>query len=119
MLQQYLNNRLSILSDCLEFNQQQTNEVVKLLHNFTDPWVDHYPNNWKSFITDEHYPIEFSLGFEKDKIELRLLIESQTQQSNLINTWNAGIEFNKYLHDEYQISLDKFDLIKDLFYLRN
>lgn len=71
-----------------------------------------------SHIGDDHSPFEFSLAFAAGSApELRLLVEAQAEGvgQTLEATRAAGLRLNDYLAERYQLSLERFDRVRDLF----
>jgi DMATS type aromatic prenyltransferase len=70
---------------------------------------------WPSDITDDHTPFEFSLAFEDDRPELRMLTEPQGDAPSLPANWEAGWELNERLRGAFGVSIDRALAVKDLF----
>ena len=60
-------------------------------------------------------PFEFSLALDPDKVELRVLVEAQGSDPNLQSNWQAGLDLNQHLAEHYNVNLDRFEQIADLF----
>ncbi|KIG13924.1 hypothetical protein DB30_07419 [Enhygromyxa salina] len=69
----------------------------------------------QSDITDEHFPIEFSVAFEDGEPEIRVLFEAQADQFVQAELWRAGWEVCDALRDGCGVSLDRLHQIADLF----
>jgi DMATS type aromatic prenyltransferase len=70
---------------------------------------------WKSDVSDDCSPFEFSIALDPNKAELRVLIEAQGRDPNLQSNWQAGLELNQQLAAKYNVDLDRFEQIADLF----
>lgn len=66
-------------------------------------------------ITDDGTPFEFSLALEGDHTELRALAEAQRAPFTLASNWRAGLSANRQIAKRFGASLERFDLISDLF----
>jgi pyrroloquinoline quinone (PQQ) biosynthesis protein C len=96
----------------------KTAEVVEVFRAMTISWCDRkvgQSSEWRSETSDDGSPFEFSIALDPDKVELRILIEAQGSDPNLQSNWQAGIELNQYLAKHYNVSLDRFEQIADLF----
>jgi DMATS type aromatic prenyltransferase len=68
-----------------------------------------------SHITDEHFPIEFSLALEDGVPEVRVLFEAQPDVFRQSDLWRAGWEACEKLERKYGVSLDRLRQVADLF----
>jgi DMATS type aromatic prenyltransferase len=68
-----------------------------------------------SLIGDDHSPFEYSLAFEGQRVELRLLLEAQGTPATPETNHAAALALNQRLVAAYGVDLGRFDLVKDLF----
>jgi DMATS type aromatic prenyltransferase len=68
-----------------------------------------------SHITDEHFPIEFSLALEGGVPEVRVLFEAQSDLFRQSDLWRAGWEACEKLEQKYGVSLERLRQVADLF----
>jgi hypothetical protein len=113
-------SRLAALCQALRLSDQQANEARSLFRFISNSWAD-YPVGhrppFRNDITDDGTPFEFSVGFETEKPELRLLFESQLTTGKLSprSSWEAGITLQRQLQQQGLIDTDRFDRIAPLF----
>lgn len=96
----------------------KTEQVIEVFRALTSSWGDKAVGDisgWQSDVSDDFAPFEFSLALDADKVELRVLVEAQGNNADLQSNWQAGLELNQYLAANYQVSLDRFEQISDLF----
>lgn len=72
-------------------------------------------SGWQSNVSDDGAPFEFSIAFKENRAELRILLETQGSEPTLESNWAAGIKLNEYLAERFDVSLDRFNQIQDLF----
>ncbi|WP_309729174.1 iron-containing redox enzyme family protein [Chamaesiphon sp. OTE_75_metabat_556] len=109
--------KLTALCESLGMNAKLA-EVVEIFRAMTISWSDRQigeSTQWPSDVSDDGSPFEFSIALDPDKVELRVLVEAQGQDPNLQSNWQAGLELNQYLATHYNVSLDRFAQIADLF----
>jgi pyrroloquinoline quinone (PQQ) biosynthesis protein C len=109
--------KLTSLCDALGMNAKLA-EVVEIFRAMTISWSDRQVGEsveWPSDVSDDGSPFEFSIALDPDKVELRVLVEAQGKDANLQSNWQAGLELNQYLATHYNVSLDRFAQIADLF----
>jgi DMATS type aromatic prenyltransferase len=109
--------KLTALCDSLGMNAKLA-EVVEIFRAMTISWSDRQVGEsveWPSDVSDDGSPFEFSIALDPDKVELRVLVEAQGQDPNLQSNWQAGLELNQYLAAHYNVSLDRFAQVADLF----
>jgi DMATS type aromatic prenyltransferase len=97
---------------------EQTAQIIAVFRGMTSSWGNKQVGDnsgWQSDVSDDCAPFEFSLALDPDRVELRILIEAQGQETNLQSNWQAGLELNEYLAANYQVSLDRFNQIADLY----
>ena len=96
----------------------KTAQITEIFRELTSSWGDKAVGDisgWQSDVSDDHAPFEFSLALNADHVELRVLVEAQGSDADLQSNWQAGLELNQYLAANYQVSLDRFEQISDLF----
>ena len=100
----------------------KTPQILEMFHSLTSPWsnqtIQNYPL-WLSDVTDDHTPFEFSVAFEGNQPELRILFEAQGNSPNLESYWQAGLQINQLLVDVFKVNLERFYAIEDIFYPKN
>jgi DMATS type aromatic prenyltransferase len=109
--------KLTALCHALDMSAKIT-EVVEIFRAMTISWRDRHvgdSSGWQSDLSDDGSPFEFSIALDPDKVELRVLVEAQGQDANLQSNWQAGLALNQYLAAHYNVSLDRFAQIADLF----
>jgi DMATS type aromatic prenyltransferase len=93
-------------------------QITDIFRTLTSSWGDTAvgaTSTWRSDVSDDGAPFEFSIALDSNKAELRVLVEAQSNAPNLQSNWQAGLELNQQLADKYQVSLDRFQQISDLF----
>ncbi|KAK4205438.1 putative Tryptophanase [Triangularia verruculosa] len=115
--------QLGHLSTALGQDAAAVDELTKALALATGEWgktavrqgVDQA--GWVSGVCNDGSPIEYSVSIDQSsgKAELRFLTEAQPSQ----NTWEhltaAALRVNEDIAASYPISLERFNLIRDLF----
>lgn len=106
---------------CHELGLEDVAEgCVRLLHDMlgsvgSRPITE--PALWPSFVVDDHTPVEFSLAFDRDGSSptLRVVVEhldpAATARKNLL----AARRLTERLARRYQLPMDRFEAIADLF----
>ena len=98
--------------------EHKTAEAIEIFQAMTVSWGDRKIceiSSWQSNVSDDGAPFEFSIAFKDDRAELRILLEAQGKEPNLQSNWEAGLNLNHYLVERYNISLDRFEQIEDLY----
>ncbi|WP_373542398.1 tryptophan dimethylallyltransferase family protein [Chamaesiphon sp.] len=93
-------------------------QITEIFGALTASWGDRRvgdTSTWASDVSDDCAPFEFSLALDPDKAELRVLVEAQGSDPNLQSNWQAGRDLNQHLAQHYNVSLDRFEQIADLF----
>jgi DMATS type aromatic prenyltransferase len=94
-------------------------QITEIFQTLTASWGDRRvgetETTWQSDVSDDRAPFEFSLALDPDKVELRVLVEAQGSDPNLQSNWQAGRDLNQHLAQHYNVSLDRFEQIADLF----
>jgi DMATS type aromatic prenyltransferase len=109
--------KLTALSRALGM-ADQTAEMVAIFRGMTTSWGDQKvgdTSGWQSDVSDDLSPFEFSIVFKENRAELRVLLEAQGKEPTLESNWQAGLELNQYLAENFNINLDRFEQIKDLY----
>jgi DMATS type aromatic prenyltransferase len=110
-------NKLTALCQSVGLGNQ-TAQITEVFQGITASWGNKKvgdKSGWQSDVSDDCAPFEFSLALDADRVELRILIEAQGQAASLASNWQAGLELNQYLAKNYQVSLDRFNQIADLY----
>jgi DMATS type aromatic prenyltransferase len=93
-------------------------QITEVFRTLTSSWgetVVGANTTWESDVSDDCSPFEFSIALDPNKAELRVLVEAQGRDPNLQSNWEAGLELNQQLAAKYNVSLDRFEQIADLF----
>jgi DMATS type aromatic prenyltransferase len=120
--QEFGNGRLQALCKAVGYGPAEIQTVQRFFTVMSSPWGTQRIGTapaWRSDITDDNTPFEFSLALEGDRPEVRFLIEAQNNPTTLQSTWEDGLALNERLNQEFGIPLDRFNLVKDLFVPRN
>lgn len=106
------------LCDSVGFSPAQREASVALMRDLIEPWgsrsIGHSPSGC-SDITDEHFPIEFSVAFEDGVPEVRVLFEAQPDEFRQGDLWQAGWKLCEKLEREHGVSLARLRRIADLY----
>lgn len=92
---------------------------VRLLHDLlgsvgSRPIAE--PVLWPSFVVDDHTPVEFSLAFDRGASPtLRVLVEHIAPEATARKNLLAARRLTERLAQRYQLPLDRFGAIEDLF----
>lgn len=109
---------LHSLCDAVGFTPAQREASIALIRDLMEPWgaqaIGNSPSGF-SDITDEHFPIEFSLALEDGVPEVRVLFEAQADVFRQSDLWQAGWEVCEKLERSYGVSLDRLRKVADLF----
>jgi DMATS type aromatic prenyltransferase len=93
-------------------------QIIEIFQAMTASWGDRKvgeKSGWQSDVSDDSAPFEFSIAFENDRPELRILLEAHGSNPSLQSNWQAGLKLNQYLAEHFNINLDRFQQIEDLF----
>ncbi len=110
--------RLRNLCRGLGLNAEREQEAQKVMSRFLTRWGDTAIGRaprWKSDITDDHSPFEFSLAMDGREPELRILVEAQAERPGLLPSWEAGRALSRALAEEFGMPLDRLNRIEHLF----
>jgi len=117
-LQSFGSERLAALCQAVGFDGQDTQTVRRTFELMCAPWgkqdIEKIPA-WRSDITDDHTPFEFSLAMEGGQPEVRFLLEAQGEPTTLRSSWEAALALNERLHRELGVPLERFEQVKELF----
>lgn len=109
--------KLTALCDAVGLNAK-ISQITEIFRAMTTSWGDKKVGDvsgWMSDVSDDGAPFEFSIALDPDKVELRVLIEAQGSEPTLQSNWQAGLELNQQLAKQFNVSLDRFEQIADLF----
>jgi DMATS type aromatic prenyltransferase len=109
--------KLTALCDAVGL-KDKTAQAIEIFRAMTVSWGDRSISDksaWKSDVSDDFSPFEFSIAFKEDRAELRVLLEAQGTEPTLQSNWQAGLNLNQYLADHFNVSLDRFRQIEDLY----
>ncbi len=96
----------------------KTAQAIEIFRAMTSSWGDRKIGDtsaWESNVSDDFSPFEFSIALDPNQTELRVLVEAQGTEPNLRSNWEAGLQLNQYLAAHYNVNLDRFRQIEDLF----
>ena len=109
--------KLTALCNAVGLNAQ-LDRVIQVFRALTTSWGDRRvgeTTTWRSDVSDDCAPFEFSLALDPQQTELRVLVEAQGSNPTLQSNWQAGLDLNQYLSANFNVSLDRFEQIADLF----
>ncbi len=98
--------------------QDKLPQIIEIFRAMTASWGERKvgeKSSWLSGLSDDYAPFEFSIALDPQQAELRVLVEAQGSDPNLQSNWQAGLDLNQNLADRYNINLDRFQQIEDLF----
>jgi DMATS type aromatic prenyltransferase len=101
---------------------RQLPKLVEGFNALVDPWGDQLIGDdpeWLSDICYDATPIEFSIAFESEQPEIRILIEPQGNPTTLLSSWEIGCQINESLERQFGASLERFQQIQHLFVPKN
>jgi DMATS type aromatic prenyltransferase len=112
-------DRLAILANLLDGGPTIRDASV-VLDALMEGWGDRslLAPPFPSHIGDDHSPFEFSLAFASNRApELRLLVEAQAEGdgASLADTRDAALRLNDSLAQRFNLPLDRFEAVRDLF----
>jgi DMATS type aromatic prenyltransferase len=110
--------RLRALAAATEANDAEQTEATRLLGEMLAPWagdrIGKTPR-MPSDISDDHFPIEFSVAFLGTDAEVRFLVEPRATDASMASRWAAGQALNERLERHHGVSLARLRLVEDLF----
>jgi DMATS type aromatic prenyltransferase len=109
--------KLTALADAVGLKDKLP-QIIEIFRAMTASWGERKvgeKSSWQSDVSDDSAPFEFSIALDPQKTELRVLVEAQGTDPNLQSNWQAGLALNQYLSEHFNISLDRFQQIEDLF----
>jgi hypothetical protein len=68
-----------------------------------------------SGVLDDHSPFAFALAFAKDGVELRLLVEAQSEDPSAAAMRVAALDLNRTLASRFALDLTHFAAVRNLF----
>lgn len=108
--------KLSRLCEAIGFEAGET--ALHVFRLLAESWGnlsrDEVPE-WRSDITDDHSPYEFSVAFDGSQFELRFLMEVQARPMTVYSSWAVGLATCERLHRELGTPLNRLRLLEDLF----
>jgi len=116
--QEFGNSRIEALCKSAGFTSVDTQKVQRYFTSMTSSWSSRRVGDaspWKSDISDDHTPFELSIALEGARPEIRFLIEAQNNPTTLRSSWDDGVALNERLNQEYGLSLEHFNRVKELF----
>ncbi len=110
--------KLGALAHALDLPEREVSRMAQVFEDLSVPWAG-WPSGesppWRSDISDDGTPFEFSAAFDGGEPKLRLLVESQGAEVTPTSTFEAGLALNRRLAEEGKVDLTVFDRIVDLF----
>jgi len=109
--------RLRALCSALGQSDKATRDALEVFRLVSEPWGRRPLGGtpaWRNDLTDDCTPFEFSLGFEGDKPELRILFESQPELSQA-SSWHAGLTLQEELRRKNLADTSVFEQVAQLF----
>ncbi|WP_310423164.1 tryptophan dimethylallyltransferase family protein [Chamaesiphon sp. VAR_48_metabat_135_sub] len=109
--------KITALCNALDMTAK-TAQVVEVFRVMTSSWGERQigeTTNWPCDVSDDGSPFEFSIALDPKQAELRILVEAQGSDPNLQSNWQAGLALNQDLATHFNVSLDRFGQIEDLF----
>lgn len=112
--------RLAALCEALGLGAAGQLEASSLFSSISESWAQSrlgtdppFPND----ITDDRTPFEFSVGFESETPELRLLFESRLAGNapSIRSSWEAGLNLQRQLRQNSLIDTTRFEQVSPLF----
>lgn len=109
--------KLSLLCEGLGLSHQRRAaiELFRLLTKDWSQWPLEDKPSWKTDITDDGTPFEFSVAFDGSARQVRILVESQEDPIGPLSSWSAGLRLNQRLKTLPGVDLERFELVRDLF----
>ena|GEM_PF-576496 len=106
--------------------KDKTAQAIEIFRAMTTSWGDKKvlkhnttanidTSVWQSNVSDDGAPFEFSIALDAKQTEIRVLVEAQGREPNLQSNWQAELNLNQQLAENFNVSLDRFQQIQDLF----
>jgi hypothetical protein len=92
--------------------------AARTFRDLISPWGDEArgrPMTWRSEISDDNTPIEFSVAIADRGIEVRALFEAQGEEPTLPSYRAAGMALTEKIEREYGADLSRLRQLEDLF----
>lgn len=116
--QEFGNARLQALCQAVGHGPADIETAQRFFTLMSSPWGTQRIGTsppWRSDITDDCTPFEFSLALDGDTPEVRFLIEAQNGPTTLRSSWEDGLALNERLSHALDVPLHRFERVKDLF----
>lgn len=96
---------------------EQTDRALATFDIASSTWADRTIDRpaFKSDITDDSSPYEFSVAFDGRTPELRLLVEAQGHEGTELDRWNAGWRLSEQLAQNFGASLVRARRVASIF----
>lgn len=110
--------KLHAICHGLEWSPSQTEAAIRLFDLMTASWSEWTLGDiplWRTNLSDDNTPFEFSLEFRSKEVKLRILTESQNKPITADSNWKAGLELNERIQSQPGVDLAQFEAIADLF----
>ncbi len=110
--------KLSLLCKGLGASSHASKEAFRVFRGLSHSWADRPLESgpaWRSDITDDGTPFEFSIAFDGGAPRIRMLIEAQKGAMTLASSWAAGLELNERLGRLPHVDLERFNRVRELF----
>jgi Tryptophan dimethylallyltransferase len=119
-LADYGMQRLESLCDALALPEAERSDGSALFRLVASAWPEQTLSAaapWENDLTDDGTPFEFSVGFEREQPELRLLFESQlaTNDPSCRTSWQAGMQLQRRLRASGSCDGAGFDRVASMF----
>jgi DMATS type aromatic prenyltransferase len=113
--------KLELLCNAIGFNDR-VKEITDIFESLSSSWGDRLIGDNYSFlsdVTDDYTPFEISIAFHQGEPELRILTEAQGVSPSLQSSWEAGLNLNHWLKDNFKVNFERFHKIETLFFPDN
>jgi len=107
--------RLAALCEATQFDARTALEACETLLGPTGQLRVESSPQWRSALSDDHTPVEFSIALEGGRVEPRLLIESLDDAPTVASSWDAARATNERLRQRYGTPLERLALVEELF----
>lgn len=108
--------KLSDLCEAVEC-ESLTPEAIDTFDCLSASWSERATRGeiWPCDITDDGTPFEFSVAFEGERAEVRMLAEAQGANPSLEEQWRAGVDLTRRLSQRFGADISRFERIAELF----